>query len=293
MTGLLTGLSVFLIVTGIYMIVSHRRYVLDAVILADTSSRAFVPVEEAKTLFDNLARKLEVVAQALVRNDKQKEKLNRLLDQAGERITAEQLVSRQLAGGLIGLLFGGTALIAGSVGVIIAVLFSFYGFMYPKMIIHRKWRTRRRQIGEDLLPFTDVLALMLETGSSLYGGMEKAAKAVGGPLGEDMEAMLKQGQREGFTEALHKMGTRINHPMLDGLITIISQANRYGAGMDVVHALRQFSFALRTHRRHEIDREIQKMGIKILFPIFFFILVPMMAILFAPVLASFGQSGLL
>ena len=203
------------------------------------------------------------------------------------------LIASQLAGGILGLVLGSIGFLAGSLGLISTLLFTLYGWAYPRMLIHRKWRIRRKLIGDDLLPFVDLLALMMETGASLYNGLEKTAKAVGGPLGKEIEGMLKQGQRQGFTEALHKMGQRVNHPMLDGFITIVSQANRYGSGMDVVHSLRQFSFSLRTHKRHEIDKEIQKMGIKILFPIFFFILMPMMAILFAPVLASFGQSGLL
>lgn len=293
MVGIFSGLSVFLIVIGIYILMTRRQRVLDAVILSDVSSRVFIPVEGAKSLFQALAEKLEGVAVLFIRNEKQREKLDKLLDQAGEKISAEQLASYQLAGGIAGLVLGSIGFLAGSIGVLTTLLFILYGLMYPRMKLHRKWRQRRKRIGDDLLPFVDLLALMMETGASLYNGLEKSAKAVGGPLGLEMEAMLRQGRQQGFTEALHKMGQRLSHPMLDGFVTIVSQANRYGSGMDVVHSLRQYSFSLRTYKRHETDREIQKMGVKILFPIFFFILIPMMAILFAPILSSFGESGLL
>lgn len=96
-----------------------------------------------------------------------------------------------------------------------------------------------------------------------------------------------------MTESLHQMSEKMNHPDLTGLVTILHQANKYGAGMDVVYSLRQFSFAVRTNKRNQIDQKVQKMSTKILFPMFFFILMPMMAILFAPVMVSFGKSGLL
>lgn len=293
MIGVLVGLSVMLMVVGLYMILTHRRRVLDAVILSNYSSRVFLPFDEARGIFDALAEKLDGMAGIFLRNEKQREKLENMLDQAGERITAERLISRQLAGGMAGVVLGGIGLLAGKIGVITMLFFGLYGLMYPRMILNRKWRQRRKQMEDDLLPFVDMLALMIETGASMFSGMEKSAKAVGGPLGAEIESMLKMSQQQGFTEALHRMAQRLKHPVMDGFATILAQAFRYGAGMDVVHSLRQYSFALRTQKRNDIDRQVQKMGVKIMFPIFFFILIPMMAVLFSPVLASFGRSGLL
>ncbi|MFD1362717.1 type II secretion system F family protein [Lentibacillus salinarum] len=293
MIGVLAGVSVLLLFGGIYQVLTFRRRKLDNVILHEETfrDRSYKPVEQTSRLFKQLAEKMRGFV-PLVLNDSRKKKLEQKLDQAGVKRTPEEMVSEQLAGALIGILFGSVGFLAGGMGILILLFFGFAGWVRPQVALNKKWKERREDINDQLLSFVDVFSLMLETGASIYSGMEKAALAVSGPLGEEMNVMLRQSKTRGMTDALHQMSLRVDQPDLNGLVTILHQANKYGAGMDVVYSLRQFSFAVRNNRHNQIDQKVQKMSTKILFPMFFFILMPMMAILFAPVLMSFGQSGL-
>lgn len=291
MIGLFSGIAVFILFAGLYQVLTFRQRKLDTVILHDDSYRSY-SLEQASGLFKALARNMEGIAQ-LILNKVRRDKLEKKLDQAGSRKTPEEVVGEQLTGALIGVIVGSIGLLAGGIGILTMLFFGFAGFLRPQMALTKTWNKRRKEIDDQILAFVDVFSLMLETGASIYSGMDKAAGAVGGPLGEEINVMLRQSKARGMTNALHKMSERINHPDINGLVTILNQANKYGAGMDVVYSLRQFSFAVRTGRQNQIDQRVQKMSTKILFPMFFFILMPMMAILFAPVMLSFGRSGLL
>ncbi|MFD1363100.1 type II secretion system F family protein [Lentibacillus salinarum] len=294
MVGILAGLSVLLLFGGIYQVATFRRRKLDNVILHEESfrKRFNAQTEQTSRLFKQLAEKMEGFA-PLVLSTSRRQKLENKLDQAGSKQTPEEIAGEQLTGLSIGVLFGSVGFLAGGLGILTLFFFGFAGWMRPQVALNKKWQERRKDIDDQLLSFVDVFSLMLETGASIYSGMEKAALAVSGPLGEEMNVMLRQSKTRGMTDALHQMSLRVDQPDLNGLVTILHQANKYGAGMDVVYSLRQFSFAVRTNKRNQIDQTVQKMSTKILFPMFFFILMPMMAILFAPVMMSFGQSGLL
>jgi tight adherence protein C len=292
LAGLLLGVAVLMMFGGLYQVVTYRQRKLDTVILNDGSDRSFIHKRETKSLFDGFAGAVKGFAPVFL-NGSRKEKLEKKLDQAGMSETPEDVVASQIAGGIIGVAFGCIGFLAGGIGILTVLFFGFMGVMRPQMTLTKKWNQRRKDIDEAILSFVDVFSLMLETGASIYSGLEKAGNAVGGALGEEMNVMLRRSRSRGMTEALHQMSEKMNHPDLTGLVTILHQANKYGAGMDVVYSLRQFSFAVRTNKRNQIDQKVQKMSTKILFPMFFFILMPMMAILFAPVMLSFGRSGLL
>ena len=291
--GVVFGFSFFLVIIGIYQVATYRTRKLDRVILHDSTYRnqLYKSKDATQSIFISLAHRLQGLS-SLFLNEKRKRTLEQKLDQASVAITPEELVGEQLAGALIGAIFGCIGFFAGKVGILTLLFFTMFGWLKPQMALDRKWRQRRKQISDQLLSFVDIYALMIDTGASLYSGLEKAGRAVGKSLGEEIAGMLKQSQSRGLMDALRQFSERIQHPDIDGFVTILHQASKYGAGMDVVNSLRQFSYALRSNRQNEIEKNVQKIGVKILFPMYFFILLPMMAILFAPVIASFGASGL-
>lgn len=293
MIGVLFAIGILLLTGGLYQLVTYRERQLDAIILHEEMyrDRSYMPLRQTNRLFQQLATRLQGFSQLFL-NERKKTAMDKRLDQAGLRKTPEAFVSEQLAGGFIGLIFGSIGFLAGDLGLLSMLFFGVFGFMRPLMALTRKWRERRKEMSDCLISFVDVFALMLETGASIYSGMEKAARAIGGVLGDEMETMLKQSKGRGLSDALHQMAVRVSQQDIDGFVTILNQASKYGAGMDVVHSLHQFSFAVRMNKRNDIDKQVQKMGTKILFPMFLFILMPMLAILFAPVMASFGSSGL-
>lgn len=293
MIGVMFSICTLFLTGGVYQLVTYRQRKLDTIILHDETyrDRSYTPFGQTTRLFQQLTDRLQGFSQLFL-NERKKMALEKKLDQAGERKTPEVLVSEQLAGCLIGIIFGSIGFLAGGLGLLSMLFLGFLGFMRPQMALTRKWRERRKEMSNSLLSFVDVFALMLETGASIYSGMDKASRAVGGALGEEIQIMLRQSKSRGLSDALHQMSLRVNQQDIDGLVTILNQAGRYGAGMNIVHSLRQFSFAVRTNKRNDIDKQVQKVGIKILFPMFLFILMPMLAILFAPVMASFGRSGL-
>ena len=89
---------------------------------------------------------------------------------------------------------------------------------------------------------------------------------------------IRAGKRRG--DALKNLGERAGEPELRKLMAILIQNDRFGTS--VAESLRQHSDHLRVRRRQEAEERAAKVGVKLVFPIFFFILPAMMLVCAGP-----------
>jgi len=89
---------------------------------------------------------------------------------------------------------------------------------------------------------------------------------------------MRAGKRR--SEALRNLAERTGESELQKLVAILVQTDRFGTSMG--DSLRSHSEFLRVRRRQEAEERAGKVGVKLVFPIFFFILPAMLVVAAGP-----------
>ena len=89
---------------------------------------------------------------------------------------------------------------------------------------------------------------------------------------------MRAGKRR--SEALRHLADRTGEPELKKLVAVLVQNDRFGTSM--AESLRSHSDFMRTRRRQDAEERAAKVGVKLVFPIFFFILPSMMIVTAGP-----------
>jgi tight adherence protein C len=89
---------------------------------------------------------------------------------------------------------------------------------------------------------------------------------------------MRGGKRR--TEALHNLGERSGEPELRKLVAVLIQTDRFGTS--IADSLRTHSDFMRVRRRQEAEERAAKVGVKLVFPIFFLILPAMLVVVAGP-----------
>jgi tight adherence protein C len=89
---------------------------------------------------------------------------------------------------------------------------------------------------------------------------------------------MRAGKRR--AESLHHLGERTDVDEVKKLVSVIVQADRFGTSIS--HTLRNFSDYMRVQMRQEAEEKAAKIGVKLVFPIFFFILPSLFVVTVGP-----------
>ncbi|MGA2435390.1 MAG: type II secretion system F family protein, partial [Bryobacteraceae bacterium] len=89
---------------------------------------------------------------------------------------------------------------------------------------------------------------------------------------------MRHGKRR--SDALRNLGDRTMQPDLKKLVSTMIQSDKFGSS--IAETLRTHSEFLRTRRRQEAEERAAKVGVKLVFPIFFFILPSMLVVAAGP-----------
>src|SRR5262249_54291809 len=82
------------------------------------------------------------------------------------------------------------------------------------------------------------------------------------------------------SDALRNFAERTGEPEVRKLVAILIQSDRFGTSMG--ESLRTHSDFMRTKRRQDAEERAGKVGVKLVFPIFFFILPSMLCVAAGP-----------
>jgi tight adherence protein C len=158
------------------------------------------------------------------------------------------------------------------------------GWVFPKMLLERKAKKRRETVRLALPDALDLLVVSVEAGLGLDMAIQHVARELQVTHPELSEELLlvtlemRAGKRR--ADALRNLAERTGEAEVRKLVAILVQSDRFGTSMG--ESLRTHSDFMRTRRRQEGEERAAKVGVKLVFPIFFFILPSMLIVAAGP-----------
>lgn len=158
------------------------------------------------------------------------------------------------------------------------------GFFAPNEYISVKARRRQKEIRRGLPNSLDLLVVCVESGLGLDQAMVQVAKDLEQAHPEISEEFalvnfeLKAGKRR--IDSLRNLAERTNVDDLKKLVAVLIQADRFGTG--VAQSLRAHSDFMRVQARQVAEEKAAKLGVKLVFPIFFCILPSLFVVTVGP-----------
>lgn len=158
------------------------------------------------------------------------------------------------------------------------------GWILPKFFLEKRIAKRQEIIRLSLPDALDLLVVSVEAGLGLDQAIQHVARElqVSHPeLSEEMSLVtleMRAGKRR--SEALRNFAERTGEPEVRKLMAILIQNDRFGTSMG--ESLRNHSDFMRTQRRQQAEERAGKVGVKLVFPIFFFILPSMLIVAAGP-----------
>jgi tight adherence protein C len=161
---------------------------------------------------------------------------------------------------------------------------AFIGYFLPSFMLDKRIQKRQDTLRLSLPDALDMMVVSVEAGL----GLDQAIQHVGRELqmthkelSEELSLVnleMRAGKRR--SEALRNLAERTGEPELQKLVAVLVQTDRFGTSIG--DSLRSHSDFLRVKRRQEAEERAGKVGVKLVFPIFFFILPAMLVVAAGP-----------
>jgi tight adherence protein C len=166
------------------------------------------------------------------------------------------------------------------------------GYSLPGIFLGRLAKRRQEKIRFALPDVLDLMVICSEAGCGLDQAMvnvSRELKHVHPAVAEElsfvnMEIMAGKGR----ADALRNFGRRTGEDEVKKLTAILIQTDRFGTS--VSEALRTQSDFLRIRRRQEAEERAGKVGVKLVFPIFFFCLPSLLVVTAGPGMLQLFQN---
>jgi tight adherence protein C len=159
------------------------------------------------------------------------------------------------------------------------------GFFGPNEWVKIQGQRRQKEIQRGLANALDLLVVCVESGLGLDQAIIQVAKELEHAHKEITEEFalvnfeLKAGKRR--AEALRNLADRTSVEDLKKLVAVLIQADRFGTG--VATSLRSHADYMRVQARQVAEEKAAKLGVKLVFPIFFCILPSLFVVTVGPV----------
>jgi tight adherence protein C len=160
------------------------------------------------------------------------------------------------------------------------------GFFGPNEYVRRLATKRQKEIARGLANALDLMVVCVESGLGLDQAILQVAKELEHAHPEISQEFglvnleLKAGKRR--VEALRNLAERTGVDDLKKLVAVLIQADRFGTG--VAQSLRAHADFMRVQARQVAEEKAAKLGVKLIFPIFFCILPSLFVITVGPVI---------
>ena len=292
----LTYLIIFLLIFALLLFI---RKVQNPTIrrirtLEKASNQGSDPLLDFKKSKDQLVDKFEKVLTEISRFVKQDEaKKNRMqtaLIQAGYHkessvkiFTGIKLISA-LGFFLLFFLMGLSGDRTFMVVLFLSLLMGFIGFVFPDIVLHFKIQKRQSEIAQALPDALDLLVITVEAGLGLNAALMRVGLELHmrcPSLSEEFN-LVNQDLRTGKprNQALRSLSNRNKIEDLRILVGALILADRLGTS--IADTLRAQADSLRTRIRQKAEEQAAKAGIKLIFPLVFFVLPALIIILMGP-----------
>ncbi len=171
------------------------------------------------------------------------------------------------------------------VAVLAAVAVGFFG---PNEYVRMAAKKRQKMISRGLPNALDLMVVCVESGLGLDQAILQVSKELEHAHPEISEEFalvnleLKAGKRR--VEALRNLAERTASEDLKKLVAVLIQADRFGTG--VAQSLRAHADYMRVQARQIAEEKAAKLGVKLVFPIFFCILPSLFVVTVGPVVVK-------
>jgi tight adherence protein C len=158
------------------------------------------------------------------------------------------------------------------------------GWVLPGFFLEKRVQKRQELLRLSLPDALDMLVVSVEAGL----GLDQALQHVGRELSVSHPALaeeislvtleMRAGKRR--ADALKNLAERTGEGEIRKLVAILVQNDRFGTSLG--ESLRTHSDFMRSRRRQDAEERANKVGVKLVFPIFFFILPSMLVVAAGP-----------
>ena len=158
------------------------------------------------------------------------------------------------------------------------------GWFGPSFFLDYMVSARQQRIREGLPDTLDLIVVCVEAGLALDQAMQHVSRElmdVHPDISREVEMVnleIRGGKRR--AEALRGLADRTGEPELSKLVAVMIQTDRFGTS--IADSLRTHADFMRVRRRQEAEERAAKVGVKLVFPIFFLILPAMLIVVAGP-----------
>jgi tight adherence protein C len=164
------------------------------------------------------------------------------------------------------------------------VLGCLVGFKLPDYVLAKRIKSRKKKLRKALPDALDLIVVCAEAGLTIDRCFRNVSQQLGlvhPELCDEFSlftAEISAGLRR--KEALENLAIRTQETEMRKFVGVLTQADRFGTSM--ADALRTHADYLRVRRRQEAEESAAKLGVKLIFPIFFFIMPCMILVTVGP-----------
>jgi tight adherence protein C len=287
------SIAVFVAVTSLIIWFGYHRYVL------------------AGRVYENLETPAEFTLPVATGADPEYSPLARAAEFVGTKVppsaeTASALERKLLAAGYrnrnaVAILYGLKLMIVASVAVLM-ILFAVQstlppllrllaigiailaGYRLPEFFLSKRITRRQKALRKGLPDALDLIVVCAEAGLTIDRSFKNVSQQLGfvhPVICEEFSLFateISAGLRR--KEALDNIANRTQEIEIRKFVAVLTQADRFGTSM--ADALRTHADYLRTRRRQDAEEMASKVGVKLIFPIFFFIMPCMLLVTVGP-----------
>lgn len=158
------------------------------------------------------------------------------------------------------------------------------GYVIPDFLLKKKVTGRKSQLKHSLPDGLDLITISVEAGLGLDQAIQYVATelhAAHAELSEELQLIgleMRAGLRR--SEALQSFADRTGEEEIGKLVGFLIQNDRFGTSM--ADSLRTHSQYLRGRQKRDAEESATKVGVKLVFPIFLFIMPSMMIVAAGP-----------
>lgn len=253
--------------------------------------------DERGGLRSGLRQSMLYIAQLTPQKTKQSRSLREKLAAAGYRgeVALRVYQGSQTASALAGALICGWAglLVRESLdtALLAAVCGAGFCFMLPDRILEGMVSRRKQRIDEALPAAVDLIVLGVEAGQPLDAAMADTSRQLRTLYpelsSEFQQAMLEFRAGRAKSDVLHDLGSRTESEELRRLTRVMIDSERFGSSL--APTLRTHARYVRTRRRQAAQEAARKLGVKLIFPVFFLIMPAVFVVTLGPAIIQMVQ----
>ena len=158
------------------------------------------------------------------------------------------------------------------------------GFMMPDRVLTSRIRARRQRLRSAVPAALDLMVLGIEAGQSLDQSIADASRGLKRThpdlSGELAQLFLELRASTSRADSFRNFGARTKEPELRKLANLLIDSDRFGVSLGP--AVRTHAKYLRTRFRQQAQEAARKVGVKLIFPVFFLIFPSVLLVTLGP-----------